>query len=51
LTCAPKSRSINQDRLRRAPLLRFGYQGCYLTTPEINPGLRRGGLISFFKKQ
>jgi len=23
----------------------------YLTTPEVNPGLRRGGLISFFKKQ
>ena len=23
----------------------------YRTTPEMNPGLRRGGLISFFKKQ
>jgi hypothetical protein len=23
----------------------------YLTTPEMNPGLRRGGLISFFRKQ
>jgi hypothetical protein len=25
--------------------------GTYLTTPEINPALRRGGLISFFRKQ
>jgi hypothetical protein len=24
---------------------------CYLTTPEINPALRRGGFISFFRKQ
>jgi hypothetical protein len=23
----------------------------YRTTPEMNPGLRRGGLISFFRKQ
>ena len=23
----------------------------YRTTPEKNPGLRRGGLMSFFKKQ
>jgi hypothetical protein len=23
----------------------------YLITPEVKPGLRRGGLISFFKKQ
>jgi hypothetical protein len=24
---------------------------CYRTTPEVNPALRRGGLISFFRKQ
>ncbi len=24
---------------------------CYRTTPELNPALRRGGLISFFRKQ
>ena len=23
----------------------------YRTTPEVNPALRRGGLMSFFKKQ
>ena len=23
----------------------------YLTTPEVNPALRRGGLMSFFRKQ
>jgi len=23
----------------------------YRTTPEVNPGLRRGGLMSFFRKQ
>jgi hypothetical protein len=32
-------------------LLRRGCRQCYLTTPEVKPGLRRGGLISFFKKQ
>jgi hypothetical protein len=32
-------------------LLRRRQGQCYLTTPEVNPGLRRGGLISFFKKQ
>jgi hypothetical protein len=25
--------------------------GFYRTTPEVNPALRRGGLISFFRKQ
>jgi hypothetical protein len=24
---------------------------CYLTTPDVNPAFRRGGLISFFRKQ
>jgi hypothetical protein len=26
-------------------------RGTYRTTPEMNPGRRRGGLISFFRKQ
>jgi hypothetical protein len=25
--------------------------GAYRTTPEVNPALRRGGLMSFFRKQ
>jgi hypothetical protein len=34
----------------RAPLpaLRHPF---YLTTPDVNPAFRRGGLISFFRKQ
>ena len=32
-------------------LRKQGTHNHYRTTPEINPGLRRGGLISFFRKQ
>jgi hypothetical protein len=46
---APKV-ALYRDRLVR-PLLRSERWQCYRTTPEMNPGLRRGGLISFFKKQ
>jgi hypothetical protein len=38
--------TADRDALRVAGTTEF-----YLTTPEMNPALRRGGFISFFRKQ
>jgi hypothetical protein len=43
--------AVDGGRIQPMALLRREQGQCYLTTPEVKPGLRRGGLISFFKKQ
>jgi hypothetical protein len=45
-------RPILRDAAKR-PLLRMRKKNRnrYRTTPEMKPGLRRGGFISFFRKQ
>ncbi|SHG13869.1 hypothetical protein SAMN05443248_0426 [Bradyrhizobium erythrophlei] len=58
LQAPPSFRGDAKHRTRNLeiPGLRFAHPGMtarrgYRTTPEMNPALRRGGLISFFRKQ
>lgn len=52
---APSIAGPNGPRFSSASLraaLRPGHEReHYLTTPDVNPAFRRGGLISFFRKQ
>ena len=48
--CAPEDLEIPGLVLPHHPGM-TSFQFGYLTTPEVNPALRRGGLISFFRKQ
>ncbi len=51
-TMTPQCVLILRDAAKR-PLLRMRKKNRnrYRTTPEMKPGLRRGGFISFFRKQ
>src|ERR1700752_2513321 len=51
LARAPKLLPSIVNAAGRATLIRARPHQCYLTTPEVNPAFRRGGLISFFRKQ
>jgi hypothetical protein len=46
-----KDRETRLTLLRVRPQPAGGGRDGYLTTPDVKPGLRLGGLISFFKKQ